>query len=251
MRTIGFSSKYYTLWEVSEETFTTSDGRKATKVTATYIKNISKDKDTAIAKHPDAVVDLTLHGHSSFTRVKVAPAVWSAEVFPCGQYVGQPIAECADLDYLYWCIDTYHVIEYDDVVRRAIAEDVLLASGKYGRWNDRVKPIEDVKRWEERAATIAEIVMKVEEGTPVVLASTSNITWNGERPCSHTGLNVALYWDIDMLAEQYYAGFTYYLPKIDGKAKRIKGKNLLIKEATAVQEDDLLGIYVKKFDIVK
>lgn len=251
MKTIGFTSKYYTLWEVSKDDFTTSDGRKATKVTAVYIKNVSMDKNTAIAKHPDAVVDLSLHGHSSFTRIEVAPMVWDAEVFPCGQYVGQPIAECTDLDYLYWCIDTYHVIEHDDDVRRAIAIDVLVASGKYGRWNNRVLPIEEVTRREARAEAIAEIVMQVEEGKPVVMTSTSNITWNGEQPSSRTSLNVALYWDADMLAEQYYAGCTYYLPMLNGKAKRIKGKNLLIKEAAIVQDDYMQGIKVTKFDIVK
>lgn len=47
MYTIGFTTKFYTLWDVTVETFTTEYGRKGRRVTATFIKNVSMDEQAA------------------------------------------------------------------------------------------------------------------------------------------------------------------------------------------------------------
>ena len=47
MYTIGFTTKFYTLWDVTVEHFTNAYGRKGERVTANYIKNISMDEQAA------------------------------------------------------------------------------------------------------------------------------------------------------------------------------------------------------------
>ena len=71
MYTIGFTTKFYTLWDVTVDTFTDAYGRKGRRVAATFIKNVSMDEKAARAKYPDAPVDLSLRGHSSWTRVMI------------------------------------------------------------------------------------------------------------------------------------------------------------------------------------
>ncbi len=94
MYTIGFTTKFYTLWDVTVEHFTNSYGRKGERVTANYIKNISMDEQAARAKYPDAPVDLELRGHSSFCWTNWEPL--PSDVFPCGIYMGKPIAPISD-----------------------------------------------------------------------------------------------------------------------------------------------------------
>lgn len=122
MYTIGFTTKFYTLWDVTVDTFTDAYGRKGRRVAATFIKNVSMDEKAARAKYPDAPVDLSLRGHSSWTRTEWEPL--PGDVFPCGKYMGQPIAECDDLGYLYWAVDTNMLC----AERRDIAVSVLLGS---------------------------------------------------------------------------------------------------------------------------
>ena len=44
MYTIGFTTKFYTLWDVTVDTFTDAYGRKGRRVAATFIKNVSMDE---------------------------------------------------------------------------------------------------------------------------------------------------------------------------------------------------------------
>jgi hypothetical protein len=52
--------------------------------------------------------------------------------------------------------------------------------------------------------------------------------------------------------ENYYQGFPYYLPVLNGKAKRIKNKNIKIKKFTySVDNYNRLVIEILDFEIVK
>ena len=59
---IGFANKYYTLWQISEDKQNLGNGRFSIVTHHTYIKNISFDRQTAIEKYPDAIIDETLKG---------------------------------------------------------------------------------------------------------------------------------------------------------------------------------------------
>jgi len=247
MYTIGFTSKFFTLWDVTVEHFTNAYGRKGERVTATYIKNVSMDEQAARAKYPDAPVDMTLRGHSSFTRTNWEPL--PSDVFPCGKYVGEPIAECSDWSYLYWAVDTNMLCGES----RDIAVSVLLKSGNYGEYDGRVMPMERVNELLAEDAARNEIAAAIDLNGCVELLNVSNIKdWDKNGFGSETGVDrVNLIWERAAIERFEYNGWEYFLPVKGGKAKRIKGKKLRIVADHYTNDRRYLDVYVKDFEIVK
>lgn len=247
MLTIGFTTKFFTLWDVTVENFTNEYGRKGHIVTAAFIKNISMDEQTARAKYPDSPVDFTLRGHSSFRRTDWEPM--PCDVFPCGKYKGQAIAECSDWPYLYWAVDT----EMLCAESRDIAVSVLLKSGRYAEYDGKVMPMESVNELLMEDAARDEIAAAIDLNGYVELLNVSNIkAWNENEYGSETGVDrVNLIWDHSAIERFEYNGWEYFLPIKGGKAKRIKGKKLRIIADHYTHERRYLEIYVKGFEIVK
>lgn len=247
MYTIGFTTKFYTLWDVTVEHFTNAYGRKGERVTANYIKNISMDEQAARAKYPDAPVDLGLRGHSSFCRTKWEPL--PSDVFPCGMYAGKPIADCADFGYLYWAVDTNMLCGES----RDIAVAVLLGSGQYGQYDDMILPMDRVNDLLAQDAARDEIAAAIDINGCVELLNVSNIKdWDENGFGSETGVDrVNLIWDRAAIERFEYNGWEYFLPVKGGKAKRIKGKKLRIVADHYTNDRRYLDVYVKDFEIVK
>lgn len=247
MYTIGFTTKFYTLWDVTVDTFTDAYGRKGHRVAATFIKNISMDEQTARAKYPDARVDLSLRGHSSWTRTEWEPL--PGDVFPCGKYMGEPIAECGDFGYLFWAVDTNMLCGE----RRDIAVSVLLGSGLYGEYDGTLMKMDRVNELLAEDAARDEIAAAIDINGCVDLLNVTNIKrWDDHEFGSKTEIErVNLIWDESAIAEFYYNGFEYYLPVKGGKAKRIKGKKLHIIADHYTHDRRYLEIHVKGFEIVK
>lgn len=247
MYTIGFTTKFYTLWDVTVEHFTNAYGRKGERVTANYIKNISMDEQAARAKYPDAPVDLGLRGHSSFCRTKWEPL--PSDVFPCGMYAGKPIADCTDFGYLYWAVDTNMLCGES----RDIAVAVLLGSGQYGQYDDMILPMDRVNDLLAQDAARDEIAAAIDINGCVELLNVSNIKdWGENGFGSETGVDrVNLIWDRAAIERFEYNGWEYFLPVKGGKAKRIKGKKLRIVADHYTNDRRYLDVYVKDFEIVK
>ena len=247
MYTIGFTTKFYTLWDVTVEHFTNEYGRKGERVTANYIKNISMDEQAARAKYPDAPVDLGLRGHSSFCRTNWEPL--PSDVFPCGMYAGKPIADCTDFGYLYWAVDTNMLCGES----RDIAVAVLLGSGQYGQYDDMILPMDRVNALLAQDAARDEIAAAIDINGCVELLSVSNIKdWDENGFGSETGVDrVNLIWDRAAIERFEYNGWEYFLPVKGGKAKRIKGKKLRIVADHYTNDRRYLDVYVKDFEIVK
>lgn len=100
MQYIGFTQKYYTLWEVTED---------ATYTYYKYVQNASMDYNKAIAKYPNAIIDLSLRGHSSFKKLREHMPMCQ---FQFGKYKGQNYADCTDFDYMKWY---YNVTDRDEI----------------------------------------------------------------------------------------------------------------------------------------
>lgn len=247
MYTIGFTTKFYTLWEVTVENFTNEYGRKGRHVTATFIKNVSMDEATARAKYPNAPVDLSLRGHSSFRRTDWEPM--PCDVFPCGKYIGKPIAECSDWSYLCWAVDTNMLCGES----RDIALSVLLKSGRYAEYDGNIMPLDRVNELLAEDAAREEIAAAIDINGCVDLLNVTNIKqWDRDLFGSETGVErVRLIWDGFAIDRFEYNGWEYFLPLKGGKAKRIKGKNLHIIADHYTHEYRYLDIYVKDFEIVK
>lgn len=221
MEYLGFATQFFTLWEVSRESVTYY-GRPATRVVCTFIKNVSKDEQVARAKYPDAPFDATLRGCRSFSRVEVEK--YADDVFAFGKYAGTPVADCDDLGYLFW------VLPQLDDARRVIAENVLVNSGKYGRYGDDIVAAEELAAIEAEDEYIEGLVAGIIESGRATVEATSNIHFEDEYTSAATH-GIMLTWNAADLAEYYYSGCTYYLPKQGDKAKRIKGKTLEVSVA--------------------
>ena len=105
--TIGFTNKYYTLWNISKP-YTVFNGLyTVTKQDYQYIQNLSYDFDTAKQKMTEQYgdrnweVDLDVRGKSkSFS--KSLSIKYNEGVFLFGKYKGSSFDEISDFDYKQW-----------------------------------------------------------------------------------------------------------------------------------------------------
>lgn len=245
MKYIGKSNKFYTLWDVYSETRHTQRG-EAYKVTHhQYIKNISFDKDIAMSKHPDAVLDENLHGHSSWTSVDYPKL--PVDEFKAGKYRGDKIAECTDYQYLHWAYDLGYIIPYD---AREIVLGILESQG-YRKINDtHIATPEEVERIEKSYTECEEAQKTLEEFGSIKIIAVKNLDEFGNLSIGNIEFNFPNYKELE------YRGYHYGLP-IDstGKAKRIKNKEIEIIPAsweTVINEygwGATLNVEVKDFKL--
>lgn len=115
MLTLGFSSMYYTLWEVGEPTKKYTSGVVLNGVftgsyymvqECVYLQNLSMNYDTAVAKIEQRsdgkyCIDLDMKGSSSFTRnTGLTGNDMPDYVFSFGQLAGQDIRTATDVWHL-------------------------------------------------------------------------------------------------------------------------------------------------------
>ena len=246
MEYIGKSDKFYTLWEVNTETRTTMRGETYRVTTHQYIKNISFDLVKATNKYPNAILDTSLRGHSSWTSVDYPkPPV---DEFQGGKYRGDKIAECTDYQYLHWAYDLGYIIPYD---AREIVLGILESQG-YRKINDtHIATPEEVERIEKSYTECEEAQKTLEEFGFIKIVTTKNLDEFGNLSVGNIEFNFPNYKELE------YGGYPYGLP-IDskGKAKRIKNKEIeIIPESWETVIDEYgwgatLNVEVKDFKIL-
>ena len=142
--TLGFTSEYYTLWEVGEpERKYTAGAVVNGRFTGDfylvqkcfYVQNLSKNYDTALAKITELsggkfAIDLGLRGHSTFTRTIDGSQGndMPDHVFTFGQLKGQDIRAAVDV----WQLNRA-VRSEKGTRRRAIARRRLIDLGELVR----------------------------------------------------------------------------------------------------------------------
>lgn len=245
MEYIGKSFKFYTLWEVSEESRTTSRGETYKVIYHQYIKNISFDLSKAVQKYPNAIIDENLHGHSSWTSYDYPkPPV---DEFCGGKYRGDKIAECTDLSYLHWAWDLGYIIPYES---RDIAIDILEKNG-YRKINENhIATPEEVEKIEKSFDECSFIEEKLEKFGSISIIPTKNLDEMGNLSIGNMEIEFPNY------KEMEYSGYLYGLPlDSKGKAKRIKNKEIEIIPSSYKTEISEYGwgatikIIVKEFKI--
>ena len=94
---IGFTNKYYTLWEASDPyVYWTSKESSVERIDFSYIKNLSMDFDEAKAKvYGDYELDLELRGNGNFSRTINDEA--NPDEFSFGMLHGEKICEADNL----------------------------------------------------------------------------------------------------------------------------------------------------------
>lgn len=247
MQYIGKADKFYTLWEVTEETRTSLRGNTYKIVHHQYFKNISFDLNKAKAKYPNAIVDETLRGHHSWSSYEYEKL--PSDEFQGGKYKGEKIIDCTDYQYLYWAFDLTNIIPVDS---KDIVEEILTKAG-YRRINDsHIATPEEVERIEKSYDECENAEKNLEELGSIFVTPTKNLDNFGNLTIGNIEFTFKNYKELE------YAGYLYGLPiDSNGKVKRIKNKNLeIIPESWELNINEngwgaTLVINVKDFKIIK
>jgi len=160
MQTIGFTTEYYTLWEVGEPYeekiyHNAVQVGSVTKQDVYYLQNLSKDLEKAKAKLTGEYnIDLMLCGHSSFTRtltsdIKDRENYYPHDCFSFGKLEGQKIYESDDVWQLERALGQSGEIS---VRRKACARRRLIDLGELVRydWTEKVYEIKKNDAGEEQ-----------------------------------------------------------------------------------------------------
>jgi hypothetical protein len=262
MLRIGFSNKYYTLWDISEEiVYSELSGGTimcqptyATHMTVQYcyIQNLSLDLEKAQEKAKamgctNLTPDEELYGrNSNFYSDKSLVCHLPTQLlstFEFGKFRGREISTVGDLSYLLW---------YYNESGSVMAKKILLENGYVevnksktdDPWIVLMSPEEytSYKHGNQIKAefeSLDEVVVFVERN----IYLTTDIS--GENYIYVMDVNFKgekLRLEFPEVKQMYYNGMIYYLPVINGKAKKVKGKNILVQKT---------GNKVNKFEILK
>lgn len=241
MQVIGFANKFYTLWNVTEETRPLGNGCNYVITHFTFIKNVSFDKETALKKYPKAKLDESLRGHTvSFNTEK---KVWdNVNTFRFGKYFGQKIEEVDDINYIAWYwgsdINWDHKEFVGEVLKKHGYEihDYTGCSGQY-----LVSPEQIIERQKAQEKFNKSLNM-AKNGETFEFVAEYSLNEYGE------------YREGDVIFEfpfklNYYQGYEYGLPLLNGKAKRIKNKTIRVTEYDFEENGCTIIIKVKNFEI--
>mgnify|MGYP003605985961 FL=1 len=226
MLRIGFSNKYFTLWEVTTTTeFKNFDGLRLPyqKTYFHYLQNLSMDEKEAKRKAifkgvENFEIDFDLYGrNASFSkRQELFSKIPSDKsfFFEFGRLKGQKIQDCNDFDYLFW---------YFQETQNEPSKNRLIENG-FEEIDGQVVHAEHAKKIKLRDLVVAEIADK-DEIEVIVL---SNL--NCENELRFEFKNEVFFGCWNENSKGYiYQGIEYFLPIIGGKPKRVKNKPVKVK----------------------
>lgn len=226
MLRIGFSNKYFTLWDVTTTTeFKNFDGLHLPyqKTYFHYLQNLSMDekeaKRKAIFKGVENFdVDTDLRGrNASFYHTKELFSKIPSDksyFFEFGRLKGQKIQDCNDFDYLFWFFNESQNIH---------AKARLLENG-FEDFEGQVVHAEHAKKIKLRDLVVKEI----EDKDEIEVIILSNL--NCENELRFEFKNEVFFGVWNVCSKGYiYQGHEYFLPIIGGKPKRVKNKPVKVK----------------------
>ena len=241
-KAIGFSNKYYTAWEIYSETETTNYGKR--EITHyQYIKNLSFDFDTAKSKwNGDFIEGLRGKSHSFDTEKHI----YDPEVFSFGKYYGTLISENKDYDYMNWYYN--QICEENPTKQMEIIKGILEPLGyvfeKYQCYSpDAWKVIQNYRKEIEEAKQ--RILNK-----DIDFIATSNLRIDIEDETKGYIEDNHICYAFENVKELWYNGWNYGLPTINGKAKRIKNKKIIVTDFE-IKDLEYREVLVKSFKIEK
>lgn len=249
MKVIGFTTKYYTLWEVNEEIITNERG-KYKVINHVYIKNISFDLNKAKEKYPTATIDTALRGHTSWGSTECIER-YGLDKFQSGKYRGEKIEDCTDYQYLVWAFNLDYIIDYDS---QPLVISILEKAG-YKKINDyHIATPEELDKIEASFSETEDAMRILDETGYITLTTPKNLDEEGTVKIG----NIELIWKDTNWKYMNYNGWPYGLPiNSKGQAKRIKGKEIkVIPEKYEIEVNEYgwgatLIITVKDFEIIK
>lgn len=245
MKVIGFTNKFYTLWDVTEETRPLGNGRSYIITHFCYIKNISFDKDKALAAYPNTPVDESLRGKTASFETK--KEVWdNVNTFRFGKYAYMRIDENTDYNYIAWYWDQVYNEHRDFVSEYLKKNGYEVRTRTWESYDGTMKSEEylvspdELKAEEEFNKELIEAEQKLKNGEPITFVPESNLSEEGEY---RDGL---IDYKFPEVKEMEYRSWYYWIPVKNGKAKRFKNKNVTITSYNYIK--DAYGIHVNVID---
>lgn len=218
---IGFTTKYYTLWEV------TYDGKWAYYH---YIQNLSMSLEKAKAKQPTAMVDLSLKGHKSF-KVEATPM----DCFKFGKFKGQRFTECNDITYLAWYYNTLFIPKSKNILKP------ILIEGGYKEWYDMMLDDTTYNTYTAIEKALPMLDRKIQANAPISFKCNKNLKKVTDEEdgdyCINDNPLIQLVFR--SYKENEYNGYKYYTPtNKSGYNASIKGKRMIVTDYNATKIDD-------------
>jgi uncharacterized protein (DUF3820 family) len=220
---IGFANKFFTLWSIETEGIFTTDSFGKQWLTGystkfTYHKNISVDLEKVKTLYPGIEVSEDLRGKTqSWVSKNEEQEDLCPQIMKFGKYYGFDINDLVekDLQYIIWICENKG----------------YTSNGKYANNLPKVKEyfksIEDAenKIISDRNTAFQEILKKgFYEFIPQKnLSIHENMAYISVK---EGDFYIQFIFEYGSFSEQHYNGFTYGLPLVKGKAKRIKGKTI-------------------------
>jgi len=220
MLQIGFSTKYFTLWDVQNETeYSGSEGQYSYNVTRfTYLQNLSLVEEKAVAKAKEKGctqlgINDELRGRSgrSFEKRTRIEKVFELHQFTYGKYEGDDIRENTDVNYLKWY--------FNETELMLVAERICELDSDYSIYDDRLVTSEQLARIVE----IDTIEAGLKKNGTIQLQMERNL--DGYGFVQIDGIN----YHFGEHSIMSYNGYDYGLPILNGKAKRVKNKLIEVK----------------------
>jgi hypothetical protein len=221
---IGFANKFYTLWSIDTESVYTTDSHGNHWLTGYntkfhYHKNISIDLEKAKSLHPDLDVMEDLRGKtSSWTsdnKEDLCP-----QIMKFGKYWGHNLDELviSDFQYVIW------ICENRGGTKNGLYASELPAVVAH------YKAIDDATH--KKLNAIRNIFNSIVSAGSYEFVAERNLRINDSFATMQVNVSeefntyVTFVFPNGSFTENYYNGFTYGLPLVKGKAKRIKGKTI-------------------------
>ena len=242
---IGFANKFYTLWHIIEESKPLGNGRTYVVTHYNYIKNISMNKEIALSKYPNATLDETLRGMSKSWSSKPM-IIWdNIDTFRFGKYQFDKIDNAWDTNYIVWYWNNVDNGDHKDYVGKVL-ESRGYEIREWSTGNKYLVSPEELEAEKAREIENNKILNLLIKNEPFEINLDRNPDYNGD--CR---IDDVIY-NFPEVKENYYQGYEYYLPVLNGKAKRIKNKNLVIKNYTYnVEKTGVITIKILDFEIKK
>ena len=239
---IGFAKQFFTLWNVSGDEYRTE---------YQYVKNISKDENVVKELYPNVEIDYTLSGGTWIVRETPRYVEQhKSDEFQRGKYSGMKIAECDDYKYMEWYFDmcaSQNERELIFAVLEKVGYRIITSTSFYDGYehehNVLIDP-ETAQMHDERERKFKETIEHIQNNGEIEVTITSNASYNiDENNYTLSTDNDSVYIIVNEAKSQYYNGYEYFLPVIDGKARRVKNKTFKFK----VKEYEIVGynIFVK------
>lgn len=241
---IGFSNKYYTLWSMTIHVNEKPWGFE-TRRYYSFQKLLGKNIEKIKKMYPGVEINEKLNGRRRTFEEFDKRVFTSPDYFKFGKYSRTRIDECEDLSYLEWYIEQItEDKEHLDVVTKYLESNGYEISW-CGKLIYLLNPVE-VKKKNLVKDKYKDILKKLETNEPINIAPDRNLNSNGE----YYNSAMEITYKFKNFVRNHWDGYSYTLPTINGKGKRIKLKNVTITKYTyETKEDGSLVINVEDFTV--